>query len=103
MRNTARFSAMALTLAGTLALSALPVQAASSGSDIDQDNAGALCTRLSDQFNNLKPFKEGLPYWQNASAEFATGKADCAAGKPVAGAKSMRQAISDLYVKPDTL
>ncbi len=103
MRNIAHYNVMALSLAGALALGALPAQAASNGNDLDQDKASELCIRLSEQFNNLKPFKEGLPYWQNASAEFATGKSDCAAGKPVSGAKSMRQAISDLYVKPDTL
>lgn len=110
MRNTAGTYTMvsalgrALAFAGALSLAgALPALAATGDNNLDPGNAGKLCVRLSEQFNNLKPFKEGLPYWQKASTEFTTGKADCAAGKPVDGAKAMQAAISDLYVKPDTL
>lgn len=103
MRKSAGSKIRALALTGALVLSAAPVMAATGDPDLNHNEATALCTRLSTQFNNLKPFKEGLPYWQKADAAFTTGKAECMGDKPVAGAEAMRQAVSDLYVQPDTL
>ncbi|MGV8997569.1 MAG: hypothetical protein ACOH12_11535 [Parvibaculaceae bacterium] len=104
MRKSAGSKIRVLALTGALVLAAAPAMAAtSSGSALDRDQATALCTRLSTQFDGLKPFKEGLPYWQKADAVFTTGKTECTGDKPVAGAEAMRQAVSDLYVVPDTL
>tara|TARA_R110002110_G_scaffold134615_3_gene318063 strand:- start:838 stop:1164 length:327 start_codon:yes stop_codon:yes gene_type:complete len=108
MRKSAGYRTRAYALTGALILAAAPAMAATggadgSGADLNRNQAAELCTRLSAQFNNLKPFKEGLPYWQKANAAFTSGKADCAGDKPVQGAEAMRQAVSDLYVKPDTL
>ena len=95
-------TAFALALVGSLTLGMAPA-AIAAPTKLSADQAEALCTRLSDQFMSLKPFKQGLPYWQEAQAEFAAGKSDCADGQPVKGAQAMQSAISDLYVKPDTL
>jgi hypothetical protein len=96
-----RFIATA-TFAAMLSLAAAPAFAATDAS-LSTDDAKSLCTTLTSQFDYLKPFKEGLPYWQKASAEFKTGKQDCNKGQAVAGAEAMQSAISDMYVKPDTL
>lgn len=108
MRKSAGSKTRALALTGALILTAAPAMAAtgsaaSSATDLSPNQAAELCTRLSTQFNNLKPFKEGLPYWQAAQTTYMQGKADCAGDKPISGAKAMQQAVSDLYVKPDTL
>ncbi|MCE9648152.1 MAG: hypothetical protein K8R18_00885 [Parvibaculum sp.] len=87
--------AAALALASTTAYAATP--------ELSKDDATQLCTRLDTQFKALKPFKEGLPYWQKAAEAHKSGEQACDNGKPVVGAQSMRTAISDLYVKPDTL
>lgn len=101
MRKTAISLATAGAVAGALLIGAAPALA--STGDLSQSDAQALCTKLSTQYQFLKPFKEGLPYWQKAKADFTTGKTDCAQSKPVDGAHAMQAAISDLYVKPDTL
>lgn len=95
-------TALSLLVAAGVALAAAPAFAAVDNS-LSPDEAKQLCTKLSGQFQDLKPFKEGLPYWQKAKSEFTSGKQACTGGKPVAGAQSLQAAISDLYVKPDTL
>ncbi|MBI1260181.1 MAG: hypothetical protein GC184_00490 [Rhizobiales bacterium] len=67
------------------------------------DQAKQLCSKLSDQFEFLTPFKKGVPYWSKASAEFKDGQQACENGKPVVGAKDMQTAISDMYVVPDSI
>ncbi|HEY4342763.1 MAG TPA: hypothetical protein VGN05_00335 [Parvibaculum sp.] len=71
--------------------------------EMSKDQAAQLCNKLDTQFTQLKPFKEGLPYWQKASSAYKTGAQDCDNGKPVVGAQNLQAAVSDLYVKPDTL
>ncbi len=89
-------SAAALTLAGT-------TMAFATTGELSKGDATQLCTKLDAQFTHLKPFKEGLPYWQKASAAHKTGMQACDNGKPIVGAKSLQASISDMYVKPDTL
>jgi hypothetical protein len=89
-------------LAGAVMFGA-PAAFASTDASLSTSDAQTLCTKLSDQYQFLKPFKEGLPYWQTAKADYKEGKTDCKAGDPVKGAHAMQAAISDLYVKPDTL
>lgn len=101
MRKTAISMAAAGAVVGALLMGAAPAFASSDS--MSSSTATALCTKLSTQYQFLKPFKEGLPYWQKAKVEFTTGKTDCAQNKPVDGAHAMQAAISDLYVKPDTL
>lgn len=101
-----RKTALTLIMAGSLATAMAPAAFAAADSQsqsMDPGEAKALCSRLSEQFNGLKPFKQGLPYWKDAKSEFSQGRQDCANGNPVKGAKAMQSAISDLYVKPDTL
>jgi hypothetical protein len=90
-----------VALAAALGFTAAPAFAAAN--TVSLDDAKALCTKLTSQFEFLKPFKEGLPYWKKASEEFNTGHQDCKQDKPVVGAEAMQSAISDMYVKPDTL
>lgn len=90
-------------LAAALGLASVPAMAATDASNLSTGDAKELCTKLKTQFDFLKPFKEGLPYWKTASEEFKTGRQDCQKDKPVVGAEAMQSAISDMYVKPDTL
>lgn len=83
-------------------LMASPMLAASNSAP-SPDDAKALCTKLTSQFEFLTPVKQGLPYWQKAKSEFDEGKKACENGKSVVGATDMRAAISDMYVTPDTL
>ncbi len=101
MRKTAISMAAAGAVAGALLMGTVPAFA--STDSMSSSTATDLCTKLSTQYQFLKPFKDGLPYWQKAKADFTTGKTDCAQNKPVDGAHAMQAAISDLYVKPDTL
>lgn len=96
-----RFIATA-TFVAMLSLAAAPAFAATDTS-LSTDDAKSLCTKLASQFDSLKPFKEGLPYWRKASEEFKTGRQDCNNGQTVAGAEAMQSAISNMYVEPDTL
>lgn len=89
-------SAAALTLAGATA-------AFAATGELSKGNATQLCTKLDAQFTHLTPFKEGLPYWQKASAAHKSGVQDCDNGKPIIGAQALQAAITDMYVKPDTL
>lgn len=90
------FSAAALTLAtATTAFAAT--------GELSKGEATQLCNRLDTQFTHLTPFKKGLPYWQKADAAYKEGAQACDNGKPIVGAKTLQTAISDLYVKPDTL
>lgn len=88
--------------AAALALAGATTAFAATG-ELSKDNAAQLCNKLDTQFTHLTPFKEGLPYWQKASAAHKAGMQDCNNGKPIVGAKSLQAAISDMYVKPDTL
>lgn len=94
-------TAISLLVAAAVTLGAAPALAATN--TLSRGDGEQLCTKLSKQFSDLTPFKEGLPYWKKASADFATGKQDCTSGKSIVGAQAMQAAISDLYVKPDTL
>jgi hypothetical protein len=87
--------------AAAFTLAAAPAFAATGS--LSPDDAKALCSKLDTQFQDIAPFKKGLPYWQKADTAYLTGKEDCHDGKPVAGAEAMRTAISDMYVAPDTL
>lgn len=87
-------------LAAILSLAAAPAFAAADEGSSSDD---AQCAKLTSQYEFLKPFKEGLPYWKKASEEYRTGRQDCDKGNAEAGAKAMQSAISDLHVKPDTL
>lgn len=89
-------SAAALTLAGAST-------AFAATGELSKSDATQLCERLDAQFTHLTPFKEGLPYWQKASAAHKAGVKNCDNGKPIVGVKSLQTAISDMYVKPDTL
>jgi len=89
-------SAAALALAGT-------TTAFAATGELSKSDATQLCNKLDTQFTHLKPFKEGLPYWQKASAAHKTGMQACDNGKPIAGVQSLQASISDMYVKPDTL
>ncbi|HEX7777062.1 MAG TPA: hypothetical protein VF449_11115 [Parvibaculum sp.] len=93
---------LSLAASAALTMAAAPAFAATDSS-MSTSDAKDLCTKLSDQFKDLTPFKKGLPYWQKADAAFMTGKQDCKGGKPVAGAEAMQTAISDMYVAPETL
>lgn len=95
---TRLFASAALT--AILSLAAVPAFAAASEGSSSDD---AQCTKLMSQYEFLKPFKEGLPYWKKASEEFRAGRQDCDNGNAEAGIRAMRSAISDLHVKPDTL
>lgn len=97
--NRLLFSAAFVAL---LASSAAPAFAAT-GNDLSSSDAQELCSKLETQYQFLKPFKEGLPYWNAASTEAQKGEAACKNGKAIDGAHDMQAAISDLYVKPDTL
>lgn len=97
-----RKTVMAMAIAGVLAMGALPAFAATDAS-MSKDDAQALCTKLTTQFEFLAPFKKGLPYWQKADAAYKTGESDCHKNNPVVGARSLQAAISDMYVKPDSL
>jgi hypothetical protein len=94
-----------LAIFGALVLGAPAALAAANSTDssMSADSAKALCSKLSDQFQDLTPFKKGLPYWQEAKADYTKGKTACSSSNPVKGAQAMQAAISDLYVKPDTL
>lgn len=85
-----------------LASSAAPAFAATSD-NLSASDARDLCTKLETQYQFLKPFKEGLPYWKTASTEAQKGEQACKGGNAVDGAHDMQAAISDMYVKPDTL
>lgn len=87
------------------ALMASPVLANNYAANPDPtpDQAKLLCSKLSDQFDFLIPFKKGVPYWKKASGEFHEGQKACDNGKPVVGAKDMQTAISDMYVVPDSV
>ena len=103
MRMTAfSVALLATVLAGAGAIGSGPARAAT-GDTLTKSDAQTLCSRLSEQFESLTPFKKGLPYWQNAKADYSEGKKACNGGEPVKGAHQLQAAISDLYVKPDTL
>lgn len=91
-----------MAVASVLVMGAIPAFAATDGS-MSTSDAQALCTKLTTQFHFLAPFKKGLPYWQKADGAYKTGKADCDQSKSVAGAQALQAAISDMYIKPDTL
>ena len=103
MRMTAfSIAILASSLAGAAVIGSGPARAAD-GNTLSKSDAQTLCSRLSEQFEALTPFKKGLPYWQNAKADYSKGKEACNGDAPVKGARHMQAAISDLYVKPDTL
>ncbi|MFZ3032896.1 MAG: hypothetical protein WA138_02645 [Parvibaculum sp.] len=97
-----RKTVMTMTIASVLVMGAVPAFAATDNS-MSTSDAQALCTKLTTQFEFLAPFKKGLPYWQKADAAYKTGESDCHKDKPVLGARSLQAAISDMYVKPDSL
>jgi hypothetical protein len=96
-----RFAASA-ALAAFVATMAAPAFAAT-GDTLSQSDAQDLCRKLETQFQDLTPFKKGLPYWKDANAEAQKGEQACKGSNAPAGAKDMQAAISDMYVKPDTL
>lgn len=103
MRMTAfSIALLATTLAGAAVIGSTNAKAAT-GDTLSKSDAQTLCSRLSEQFDALTPFKKGLPYWQDAKADYTKGKQACDEGTPVKGARQLQAAISDLYVKPDTL
>lgn len=97
--NRLLFSAAFVAL---LASSAAPAFAATDNG-LSSSDARELCSKLDAQYQFLTPFKEGLPYWKAASTEAQKGETACKNGKAIDGARDMQAAISDLYVKPDTL
>lgn len=97
-----RQSLIALFVLSTGLLISSPMMAATSNTP-SPDEAKALCTKLTSQFEFLTPVKQGLPYWQKAKSEFDEGQKACENGKPVVGATAMQAAISDMYVTPDSL
>lgn len=94
--------AASAALAALVATAAAPAFAAT-GDTLSQSDAQDLCARLQTQYQDLTPFKKGLPYWKDASDEARKGEQACKNGNAPAGARDMQAAISDMYVKPDTL
>ncbi|MEN6541361.1 hypothetical protein [Parvibaculum sp.] len=97
--NRLLFSAAFVALLASSVASAL----AASSDELGAGDARNLCTKLESQYQFLKPFKEGLPYWKTASAEAQKGEQACKSGNAIDGAHDLQSAISDMYVKPDSL